>query len=604
MFFERLISTLHAPHSQLAVLDDALPLDIDRLRALFLARVRSRAEAGLLDEGTVAWLFRLLAEGWLDEHLQLVRDALLELGAVNEIERLLDAAVQRMIGETPRGLSHADLQLLLAAEQSAQGGGEGAGPLGLRLLSRRYALALGLIESITREGQEGAAGGQGPKSLRRTPLGDAALSLPRQQLLSFLLALEAAQSTGATGVVDRFCTPRKVLRAMFERRRFLVPTSAAARRLHDPEGLFPWRSIRRLHLLGVIEPVVNTDDGALGAGPDEPREVYLYRLTHAGSQALSEALREPQGDLPQLVAALVQERCDRALRPLLLRTQARLTPIAVEALKPDPALLRATELPNDLFRHAAQHVELPPGALELATRRPITGEIPPPRSADPGPELPVPEPIEDMPRILRLVPSSGPETAPQELDLGKLIQRAWDELQVQRVRFTLHGPGARALADRRALLQGWRELLRATADAALQAPHGAAQVAIEVTAHEDTVVALVHDNGPPLAGAGLGASQLIGPRTLRVDLDDSDVDFSALAAEPVDLGPTLDEAAAKSEPPGLPSWLASGARSSLWRAQRALLEQGALLTLLPPRIGGVSLRVSLPRTPRPARTAA
>lgn len=599
MFFERLISTLHAPHSQLAVLDEALPLDIDRLRALFLARARARAEAGLLDDGTVAWLFRLLAEGWLDEHFQLVRDALLELGAVNEIDRLLDAAVQRMVGETPRGLSHADMQLLLAAEQSAQGGGEGAGPLGLRLLSRRYAMALGLIESIA---QEGAAGGQGPKLVRRTPLGDAALSLPRQQLLSFLLALEAAQSTGATGVVDRFCTPRKVLRAMFERRRFLVPTSAAARRLHDPEGLFPWRSIRRLHLLGVIEPVVNTDDGALGAGPDEPRDVYLYRITHAGSQALSEALREPQGDLPQLVSALVQERCDRALRPLLLRTQARLTPIAVEAITPDPALLRATELPNDLFRHAAQHVELPPGALELATRRPITGEIPPPRSGDP--ELPAPEPDMDMPRILRLVPSSGPETAPQELDLGKLIQRAWDELQVQRVRFTLHGPGARALADRRALLQGWRELLRATADAALQAPHGTARVAIEVTTSEDTVVALVHDNGPPLGGPGLGAPEIAGPRTLRVDLDDSDVDFSALGAESIELGPSLGEAAAEDGPPGLPSWLASGTRSSLWRAQRALLDQGALLSLLPPRFGGVSLRVSLPRTPRPARTAA
>lgn len=601
MFFERLISTLHAPHSQLAVLDEALPLDIDRLRALFLARARARAEAGLLNEGTVAWLFRLLAEGWLDEHFQLVRDALLELGAVNEIDRLLDAAVQRLVGETPRGLSHADTQLLLAAEQSAQGGGEGAAPLGLRLLARRYAMALGLIEPVV---QDSATGGQGPRLVRRTPLGDAALSLPRQQLLSFLLALEAAQSTGATGVVDRFCTPRKVLRAMFERRRFLVPTSATARRLHDPEGLFPWRSIRRLHLLGVIEPVVNTDDGALGAGPDEPREVYLYRLTHAGSQALSEALREPQGDLPQLVSALVQERCDRALRPLLLRTQARLTPIAVEAITPDPALLRATELPNDLLRHAAQHVELPPGALELASRRPITGEIPPPRSGDP--ELPGPEPMEDMPRILRLVPSSGPETAPQELDLGKLIQRAWDELQVQRVRFTLHGPGARALADRRALLQGWRELLRATADAALQAPHGPAQVAIEVTTNEDTVVALVHDNGPPLGGAGLSAPEIIAPRALRVDLDDSDVDFRALGAEPIELSPSppLNEAAAEDVPPGLPSWLASGARSSLWRAQRALLDQGALLSLLPPRIGGVSLRVSLPRTPRPARTAA
>lgn len=601
MFFERLISTLHAPHSQLAVLDEALPLDIDRLRGLFLSRARARAEAGLLDEGTVAWLFRLLAEGWIDEHLQLVRDALLELRAVNEIDRLLDAAVQRMVGETPRNLSHADMQLVLAAEQSAQGGGDGAGPLGLRLLARRYALALGLIESIV---QEGATGGQGPKLVRRTALGDAALSLPRQQLLSFLLALEAAQSTGATGVVDRFCAPRKVLRAMFERRRFLVPTSATTRRLHDPEGLFPWRSIRRLHLLGVIEPVVNTDDGALGAGPDEPRDVYLYRLTHAGSQALSEVLREPQGDLPQLVAALVQERCERALRPLLLRTQARLTPIAVEAITPEPALLRATELPNDLFRHAAQHVELPPGALELAARRPITGEIPPPRSGDPGPELPVPEPLEDMPRILRLVPSSGPEAAPQELDLGKLIQRAWDELQVQRVRFTLHGPGARAMADRRALLQGWRELLRATADAALQAPHGTGQVAIEVTAHEDTVVALVHDNGPPLNGSGTSAPEIIGPRALRADLDDSDVDFSALGAESIELGPPLGEAVAESAPAGLPSWLASGARSSLWRAQSALLEQGALLSLVPPRIGGVSLRVTLPRTPRPARTAA
>mgnify|MGYP006992428877 CR=1 FL=1 len=131
MFVERLIATLRAPHGPLEILDETLPLDGDRYRALVVQLARARAAAGLLDEPTLAWLFRLAAEGWIDEHLQLVRDALLELGVAQgvppaEFERLIEAAARHLVGEAPRagtgGLSRADVQLLLAAEQCAQPG--------------------------------------------------------------------------------------------------------------------------------------------------------------------------------------------------------------------------------------------------------------------------------------------------------------------------------------------------------------------------------------------------------------------------------------------------------------------------------------------------
>src|SRR5439155_403894 len=142
---------------------------------------------------------------------------LLELGAVSQqqhLDRVLHAAVLHILG-AESGLDPADAVALETVLRPA-GSGD-AEPLGLRLLSRHYALELGLLC----RGSEPA----GPPV--RTALGDTALRLPRHNLPAYLLALEMLQSAGAG---DRWRTPRRALAFMTEAREFDVPTTAQARR--------------------------------------------------------------------------------------------------------------------------------------------------------------------------------------------------------------------------------------------------------------------------------------------------------------------------------------------------------------------------------------
>ena len=119
------------------------------------------------------------------------------------------------------------------------------------------------------------------------------------------------------------------------------------------------------------------------------------------------------------------------------------------------------------------------------------------------------------------------------------------------------------------------------------------------------VIALVHDNGPPIepsrlplpAGEPLAGELATAPDGLDPEAWPSSAPAPRSPGAPAAL---LDDGEACS----LPEWLADSARAGLWRAQRALTEQGALFSLVPPRLGGVSLRVALPCRPRPARTAA
>jgi signal transduction histidine kinase len=182
------------------------------------------------------------------------------------------------------------------------------------------------------------------------------------------------------------------------------------------------------------------------------------------------------------------------------------------------------------------------------------------------------------------LPSSGPAgegRGQQEIDLGGLIRRAWEDLRVPRVHFALLGPAVRTLGERRALLQAWRELLRSAADAALAGAHSPPLVTVELDPSPEAVQILVHDSGPPLP-TGEGAS-----------MDSPGVRPSALPYRGV---------SSDSDPGSL--HLGAGMRRGLWLAQRTLNEQGALLALATPQLGGTSVRVTLPRSPRPLRTAA
>lgn len=358
MFVERLVAGLSAPQNRLGELDDALVVDVDHFRALLMREARALTEAGEEERAVAGWAFTCIAEGWVDDHLQTVRDSLLELGAVADqahLDRLLHAAVLRILGVEPP-LSGADALVLDTVTQpTAPPGTLDAEPLGLRLLVRHYAMELGLLSRAS--GQTAI-----------TALGETALRLPRHNLPAYLLALEMLQSAG---LGDRWRTPRRALSYMSEVREFDIPTSSQSRRHIDPEGLVPWRRVRRLTLMGLCE-AVPVHDAAEGE-----EERCRYRLLPYGEEVLRLVLREPPSEVVRLAQAMLAEQTRQALRPLLVRSRA------IEALR--------------FAREGGQRRDVPtpgayggPGLTELSG---ISGTMRPAVTVAPGPSGPQgPEP--------------------------------------------------------------------------------------------------------------------------------------------------------------------------------------------------------------------
>src|SRR5581483_9219486 len=105
MFVERLVAGLSSPQNRLGELDDALVVDVDHYRALLMREARALGESSETDRAVASWAFTCIADGWVDDHLNSVRDGLLELGAVSDqehLDRLLHAAVLRIVAvDTP-----------------------------------------------------------------------------------------------------------------------------------------------------------------------------------------------------------------------------------------------------------------------------------------------------------------------------------------------------------------------------------------------------------------------------------------------------------------------------------------------------------------------
>ncbi len=408
MFVARLLAALKMPLTHLGMLDDTLVLDVDLYRAALLSLVHKLSDEGAVDDAIAGWTFGCIADGWVDEHLTSVRDALLELGAVRDqahLNRLLMAATHHILGCGPGTPAHglwvgsdvdgaagadgslgaADALVLQTVTQALQGADSDHEPLGLRLLARRYALELGLL---WRE-----PAGVGGKAVR-TPLGDAVLALPHRYVLTFLLALETLQSAGPA---DRWRTPRGALQAMSAQPQFLVATTAQARRMADAAGLFPWRRIRRLHLLGVCEPVRLQDEHGEPLPEDATRAAYPYRMSAAGTAAISGVLAEPRSELVELAEFLLRERAQAAVAPLLRRPPplapptAYPSPLAPSAAYP-PALALPAAYPPALALPAAYPPALaPPAAYPPALALPTA--YPPPLRALQLPELDASDPL-------------------------------------------------------------------------------------------------------------------------------------------------------------------------------------------------------------------
>lgn len=636
MFVARLLAALKTPPTHLGRLDDTMVLDVDLYRAALLHLVRQLSDDRVIDEATAAWTVGCIADGWVDEHLGDVRDGLLELGAVRDqghLDRLLLAATQQILGCGPGTPTHglftlapetggtppltaADLLLLQTVTQTQQAATALHEPLGLRLLVRRYALELGLLR---REGEVLGA-------LRPTALGEALLALPTSHSLEFLLALEVLQSTGP---MDRWRTPRLALSQMQLQPQFLVATTAQARLAVDPTGLFPWQRIRRLHLLGVCEPV---EVAPRRGEPDETaagRAAYPYRLSDLGAAAAARVLREPRTELGDLAEQLLHARAQAAVAPLLRVPQiSALARPSLSTVPLHPPERRSgsadkAELP------AAKSWESPPAEAYSLTIPSAVGAAPTPSTGEvcwqiAGPLATLPATTAGLtdslaadtllssiggtrpfwanggagfsdldPAATSLLgattgkpPGSGPAPdsgARQELDIGGLIQRAWAELHITGVHFALLGPAARLIGQRRALLQAWRELLRSAADAALQGMHSPPLITVELDLSPDAVQILVHDSGPPLSAEDAAT------------IEHSYVELALL-------GRDADPLRGVAEPERLRT--STGSRRGLWLAQRTLTQQGALLALSTPQLGGTTVRVTLPLSPRPLRSAA
>lgn len=580
MFVERLIAVLASPQNHLGDLDDTLIFEADAYRALLSREAQRQREAGLIDDAIVSWIYTCIADGWVDEHLQGLRDALIELGAVTEnvhMHRLLVAAARQLATlrahddktltdeDRAAGLTQLDRVLLSTTLPVLTSEAAEVEPLGLRLFARRYALEIGLL---CRE--DGAA--------RRTPLGDAVLALPRQQVPAFLLALETLQSTGAA---DRWRAPRDALRSMRERREFWVATTPQARSAVDPSSLLPWRRIRRLHVMGLVEPVKIADLTVHSDGVQAGESAFCFRLSVCGVTAVDPVLREVAPEIVRLADALLETRTESAVRPLFPRSG----PVLPATHLQPPPLLRATELTGSaaLF---AQSMPASPAQMGLwphTASGPRFEPLPALPQSDAAVAVHTVPPYGSLvtPREALLSPQDG--GAWQDIDVAHLIQRAWEDLQLHRVDFALRahaiGGSVRAVGDRRTLLQAWRELLRGAADAALQGQQSPPSVSVELAVTDAAIVVHLHDSGQPLQAhvSALG---------LGFDLDtDADADADALPF------------------PGL-SQPEAGPRLGMWRASQTLTDQGAQLALVPARLGGATVRVTLPRLPRHLRHAA
>ena len=548
MFLEHLLAALRNPHSQLFQLDDELPFDADRYRALLSAETWRRGQQGELDEATAAWVFRCIADGWVDEHLSDIRDALLELLAVRDadhLDALLCRATEQILGASPRPqciadeeaplLTPADHHLLRTTTQAVTK--EQVPRLGARLLARRYAIQLGLLSK-----QSG--------TWQRTCLGDAVIELPRIYAWPLLLSLETLQ---ALDPYDRWRVSESALLAMRDRGTFVVRTADFD---GDSEsGLFPWQRIRRLHRLGLLEPVPQHLSG------HETQCEFPFRLTQVAQDAVERVLRTPEHEVMRLAQTLLQERTDDMMQPYRLRQRG------IEAVRHSDVIEHA---PPSFARQSmvvcddeAAGLHADSGPLLRMTDLSVS----PLRMSEDRAEVPqMDEEREAVPEPTR--PGSGGDRGPQEIDLGPLIRRAWGDLQERRVHFSLLGPTTQVFGERRLLVQTLREILRGAAASAQHGSHSLALVTVELAPQDDHVVLFVHDNG-------------IGP---------------PLPALPSLLEMTDDELAEPAE--------TEGDVPSLQRQQQSLWGIGGELTLLAPRLGGTSLRIILPRNMEDQRSAA
>jgi len=549
MFLDHLLAALRNPHSQLFQLDDELPFDGDRYRALLSAETWRRGRSGQLDEPTVAWVFRCIADGWVDEHLSDIRDALLELLAIRDadhLDALLCLATEQILGESPPPLSLADEEAplltpadhqLLRTTTSAVTGDHGH-RLGLRLLARRYAMQLGLL---TRR----------PGSWQRTCLGDAVLELPRAYAWPLLLSLESLQ---ALDPYDRWRVSSVALAEMSQRPSFTVRTA-------DLDGavdghLFPWQRIRRLQRCGLVEPLPSR------TATESPPGEFAFRLTSAAADAAERVLRSPEHEVMRLAKTLLFERTEEAMQPYRQRQMSTPSMEPLSVIEHAPPLDLLPRMPADSLGLCDEETPSSSRLLRVTDLWTPTG-----MEREPTPEIKAsdemtPDPLDGA------RPSSGGERGPQAIDLGPLIRRAWGDLQERRVHFSLLGPTTQVVGERRLLVQTLRELLRGAAVSAQHGSHSLALVTVELAPQEDHVVLFVHDNGmgPPLPEL-----------PSLIEMTDEDL------AEPAEL---------------------DGDRPSLHRIQQSLWSLGGELTLMAPRLGGTSLRIILPLSMEDQRSAA
>ncbi len=561
MFLDHLLAALRNPHSQLFQLDDELPFDADRYRALLSAETWRRGRSGQLDEATVAWVFRCIADGWVDEHLSDIRDALLELLAIRDADHLdamLCLATELILGEKQRPLSVADEEApllsvtdhqLLRATTTAVTGDTG-NRTGLRLFARRYAIQLGLLTEKS-------------GSWQRTCLGDAVVELPRLYAWPLLLSLETLQ---AMDPYDRWRVSGEALMEMLDTPSFVVRTADVTDPPAGRDGsrLFPWQRVRRLLRCGLLE------SAPVGSGPSSElqRCEFGFRLTSIAADAAERVLRTPEHEVMRLAKSLLFERTEEAMKPyrqrqtsIQVKQQTAYQPAVIEHAP--PPFLIGEESP------ALSDFDETPPALDSVESGPllrVTDLWEPNQTADREPGTAPPESATDENTKVR--PSSGGERGPQEIDLGPLIRRAWGDLQERRVHFSLLGPTTQVVGERRLLVGTLRELLRGAAASAQHGSHSLALVTVELAPQEDHIVLFVHDNG-------------IGP---------------PLPMLPNLLEMTDDELAESSD--------VDGEQPSLHRIQQSLWALGGELTLMAPRLGGTSLRIILPRSMQDERSAA
>ena len=561
MFLDHLLAALRNPHSQLFQLDDELPFDADRYRALLSAETWRRGRSGQLDEATVAWVFRCIADGWVDEHLSDIRDALLELLAIRDADHLdamLCLATELILGEKQRPLSVADEEaplLTLADHQLLRTTtlavtGDTGNRTGLRLFARRYAIQLGLLTEKS-------------GSWQRTCLGDAVLELPRLYAWPLLLSLETLQ---AMDPYDRWRVSSEALIEMLDTPTFVVRTAdvTEASGARDASRLVPWQRARRLLRCVLVEaaPVGS------GQSSEWQRCEFGFRLTSVAADAAERVLRTPEHEVMRLARTLLFERTEEAMKPYRQRQtptqvkqQAAHQPAVIEHAP--PPFLPGQEPPSlSDFDEPSHELD----AVQSGRLLRVTDLWEPNQTAEREPVATQPEPAIDVSEPVR--PSSGGERGPQEIDLGPLIRRAWGDLQERRVHFSLLGPTTQVVGERRLLVGTLRELLRGAAASAQHGSHSLALVTVELAPQEDHIVLFVHDNG-------------IGP---------------PLPMLPNLLEMTDDELGEPSE--------VDGEQPSIHRIQQSLWALGGELTLMAPRLGGTSLRIILPRSMQDERSAA